>query len=608
MSDVDRLLAWRQGAAVGPRRLQLVLTERCNLRCLSCHGGEVTRAEDEVPDGLLRRVLRDAIHQGVEEVYLVGGEIFLRRALSLRLMAMIKRAGLRGDLTTNGTLLDAAVVRRIVGLDWDRLQISLDGSDRETNDHLRPPAGSFDAVLAGLRRLQRRKQRVGADLPRVTLTTVLSRHNADQMADLVDLAADHGADEITFQSLKEMSPRCPDLHVPPEDMDALDSAAAAAQRRAAARGLATNAGNFRRAAVAGDIGQLDRVMRRDVHELDDPVLGSHCFVPWTTMVVHVNGRVSPCWEWDGPELGNVIDGDLHTIWQGAVFTRWRAAFGEGRVPEHCAQCCLGFLDHTRWTRMTALLASDRPAEALALADALLAEDPHHRDATDTRAQALLALGREDDAEAFVRLQVGRAAEGVGDAPAFLLGLLGDAGRHAAVLDLAEALVDGDTPRRGAPRAALQARIRALYALGRDDEARTALRRAIDAPGGEEAAAAELLFEAHRARDREVVIELASGLLRRAPGQPYALWVRGAARGKLGDRGAALADARAALAAPPILLAGFEDAIHDTLAELLLEGGDPEGAITHARRALALRPGKRESERTLARAIEQLDSR
>ena len=597
MSDADRLLAWRRGDAPGPRRVQLVLTERCNLRCLSCHGGEITPAESEVPDDRLELAVRQALELGAEEVYLVGGEVFVRRKLALRLMGRIKRAGLRGDLTTNGTLLDAATVRRIVALGWDRLQVSLDGADAATNDTLRPPAGTFDQVMAGLTRLRERKRKVGSELPRVSVTTVLSHRNLHQMADLVDLAADQGAAEITFQSLKDMSPLCGDLQL--GDREALDAAAAEAQRRAADRGLLTNAGNFRQATVVDAIGHLDRVMRAEVHDVDDPVLGAHCFVPWTTMVVHVNGRVSPCWEWDGPELGNVVDRELADIWTGEVFGRWRTSFGEQEVPDHCAQCCLGFLDHTRWTRMTALLAGERPAEALAVADALLAEEPGHRDATDTRARALMALGRLDEAEDFVRELVARVGDGVGDSPAYLLAPLADAGRPEATCELAGALAADGVPRRGAARAALQARVRALYALAREGRAREALRAAVIHPDGEPAAAAELLFEAHRARDRAFVVELATELLDRVPGQPYALWVRGAARGKLGDREAAIADATAALAAPATELAGFEDAVHDTLAELYLDDGDLERAADHARRALALCPGKPESARTLA---------
>ena len=605
MTEVDRLLAWRRGDRPGPQRLHLVLTERCNLRCLSCHGGAVTPPRDEVPDERLLSAVHQAIELGTEEIYLVGGEVFVRRALTLRLMGAIKRAGLRGDLTTNGTGLDAATVRRIVAMGWDRLQVSLDGANAATNDALRPPAGTHDAVIAGLRRIQRRKRRVDSDLPRVALTTVLTRHNVNQMSALVDLAADHGADEITFQSLKDMSPHCTEMHVPAADLPALDAAAGEAQRRAAARGLLTNAGNFRQATVVDSIGRLDRVMRRDVHDLGDPVLGSHCFVPWTTLVVHVNGRVSPCWEWDGPELGNLREQELAAIWHGAVFRSWRETFAARRVPAHCAQCCLGFVDHTRWIRLTGLLQDGQYREALALADGLLAEDPRHRDATDAKAAALFALGRADEAEAWIREQVGRAAEGLGRSPAFLLAPLGDAGRHGAVLELAEELLEDEVPRRGAARAALQARIRALYALDRSDEARGVLRRATDATEGDVDAAAELLFEAHRARGRGVVIELATTLLERSPDQPFALWIRGAARGKLGETAAALTDVTAALEAPSLRLTGFEDAIHDTLAELHLQAGDPERARDHALRALALCPGKPESLTTLAKAKARL---
>ena len=606
MSEVHRLLSWRRGERVGPRRLHVVLTERCNLRCLSCHGGEATHREDEVEDARLVAVTREAVQLGVEELYLVGGEVFVRRRLALRLMGVIKRAGRIGDLTTNGTRLDAETVRRIVGMEWDRLQVSLDGPDAATNDSLRPPAGSFDATVAGLRRLERRKRRVGSDLPRLTLTTVVSRHNAHLMSAMVELAAEHGAAEVTFQSLREMSPLCPELHVPDADRGTLDRAAREAQRAAATHGLLTNAGNFRQATVVRHIGHLDEVMRRDVHDVDDPLLGAHCFVPWTTMVVHVDGKVSPCWEWDGPELGNVKTSTLTEIWHGDVFGRWRGAFAERQVPAHCAQCCLGFLDHTRWTRLTALLQDRQFETALGVAGAILAEDPHHRDATAARATALFGLGRTGDAERWIRDSVARAPEGGGRSPAYLLRLLCDAGRHEAALELADViLADRAPPGRGPAGKAHQARIRALYALGRRDGARRALAAMTSDPAADPAAAAELLFEAHRAGDHEFLVDRAGTLLGRHPDQAYALWVRGAARGKLGDLDGALADVTAAARAPELERVGFDDAIHDTLAELYLERGAPERAIEHAARALALCPGKSESASTLDAARRKL---
>ena len=105
-----------------------------------------------------------------------------------------------------------------------------------------------------------------------------------------------------------------------------------------------------------------------------------------------------------------------------------------------------------------------------------------------------------------------------------------------------------------------------------------------------------------------MIQLASALLERTPGQPFALWVRGAARGKLGETAEALDDVTAALSAPSAHLTGFEDALHDTLAELYLQDGDPERAAEHARRALALNPDKPESLRTLEKTRAKLSQR
>ncbi len=401
--EIERLLAWRRGETPGPLRLHLVLTERCNLACRSCFMGQLPpRTRDqELDDDALLRVADEAIDLGVEELYLVGGEILVRREVALALMKRVKAAGLRGDLTTNGTLLDEGVARALVDLGWDRVQVSLDGPDPETNDALRPPSGTYERVQEGVGRLRRLRNRAGAALPEIGLATVVSADNWRTLPEMVDRAAELGATEITFQSLKDMSSAYPQMRLDAAALEALPEVVSRAVDRAGRRGLATNAADLLQPALLEDAG-LDAALRGDVDHVDDPLFRAHCFLPWTTAVVHFDGRVSPCWEWRGAELGNVRDASLEEIWHGPVFRRWREDFLAGRMPDHCRGCCLGFVDHIRWIRLEGLLAAGAQQEALAVADRLLDWQPAHRHAVVARAKALLGLGRGDEAEAWVR--------------------------------------------------------------------------------------------------------------------------------------------------------------------------------------------------------------
>ena len=625
MDVVDRLLGWKRGEEAGPVKLHLVLTERCNLRCLSCFMGQIPQSasEFEVADERLASIAREAIDLGVREFYLVGGEVFIRKNLTLELMELIKDAGLFGDLTTNGTLLSERTVERIVAMGWDRLQVSIDGPDAETNDELRPPAGTFDRIVTGLGRLRDAKARHGVEIPRVTITTVLSNRNALDLPRFVALAGELDAAEITFQSLKAMSDLVPDLELTDEDKQKLQPAVEEAQRLAGRLGLLNNVGDFRQVPVVEHLGALDQTMAEDIHDVQDPFFGAHCFTPWTQMVVHVNGRVSPCWEWDAPDLGNVADSTLAEIWRGPVFERWRKRFAAKDVPGFCSQCCLGFVDHTRFLRMKGLSIDGQYEEALTIADKILQHDPHHRDAVDTRARALYALGRFNEGAAMIAEVVDSAPEGSGLLPSYLLHLLVDTEQPQLALDAASQLIEGArdssealrifaalvrgeeidaTPlregtikigeQRGSVTALAKSYVSALYATGREDEARRVIRDVLDGVGGRDLAAlSELLFEAHARKEWQWVVEVATLILLREPAQIYLRWIRGAAKVKLGALTAALADLNACLEAPGPSRSHFNDAVHDSLAEVHLLLGDLGECLRHAEEALTIDPSK-----------------
>lgn len=427
--EIHRLLSWRDGERPGPMRLHLTVTERCNLGCLSCfmgqRGGEAR--EQEMSDERLIAVVDEAIELGVEEFYLVGGELFVRRSVTLQMMERIKTAGGRGELTTNGTRLRDDDVERIVAMGWDMIQVSIDGPDPVTNDRLRPPTGTYDAALSTLRRLDESKRRQGADLPRVCVATVVSRHNLDGLPGMIDLAADAGAEEVTYQALKDMSDRFPDLELDDAQRRKLDGIAALAQARARERGLATNAGDLRQPVLLEDMTAVDRALGDEIDDLDDRLFSAHCFNPFTTLVVHIDGRVSPCWEWRGPDLGDVRATSLADIWHGPVFQRWRDGFVDGRMPAHCSKCCLGFVDHIRWLRLEGLLAAGEFAAALELTDHLLAWQPQHRHAVVARAKALLGLHRAADAIRWVAHVLDEVLPGRCLERAYLIDVLCDGG-------------------------------------------------------------------------------------------------------------------------------------------------------------------------------------
>jgi heme d1 biosynthesis radical SAM protein NirJ len=169
------------------------LTRRCNLTCKHCYAlsadhhypGELSEAE-------MLAVLDDLKAYGVPALILSGGEPLLSPHL-WPLADRAKALRFHLGLSTNGTLIDAAMADRIAGHGFDFVGISIDGM-RETHDRFRRLAGAYDSSLAALRLLRARGVNVGL---RYTLTDM----NAHDLPALLRLMADEQVGKFYFSHL-----------------------------------------------------------------------------------------------------------------------------------------------------------------------------------------------------------------------------------------------------------------------------------------------------------------------------------------------------------------------------------------------------------------------
>ncbi len=128
-----------------------------------------------------------AVELGLERLYITGGEPFVRRDIFALLRHATETHGLETIVLTNATFVRGPVRSGIDGLDRDRVrfQVSIDGAQRVTNDAIRG-RGTFDGALHGAREL--------SDLGfEVSLTTVTTRHNLAELADIPVIVRKVGA-------------------------------------------------------------------------------------------------------------------------------------------------------------------------------------------------------------------------------------------------------------------------------------------------------------------------------------------------------------------------------------------------------------------------------
>jgi len=193
MQEIDR------PTAPGPRRnppgpvVIWNLIRRCNLTCQHCYSisadvdfpGELSTAE-------VYRVMDDLKQAQVPVLILSGGEPLLRKDL-FEVAARAKDMGFYVGLSTNGTLIDAPMARRIGALGFDYVGISLDGL-RATHDRFRRKEGAFDASLGGLRACREEGVKVG-------LRFTVTQDNAADLPALLALAEAERIDKFYLSHL-----------------------------------------------------------------------------------------------------------------------------------------------------------------------------------------------------------------------------------------------------------------------------------------------------------------------------------------------------------------------------------------------------------------------
>ena len=171
-------------AAIVPSSPRLVfweLTTGCNLRCIHCRASATElMSPNDLSTSECLRVVDELAQYAPFILVLSGGEPLWRRDV-FEIAAHAHSKGIRVALATNGTLVDEAMADRIKESGIVRVAISLDGTDRATHDSFRGHDGAFESAIHGLRCLQK----LGIS---TQINTTVSRHNAHQLPEMVELA------------------------------------------------------------------------------------------------------------------------------------------------------------------------------------------------------------------------------------------------------------------------------------------------------------------------------------------------------------------------------------------------------------------------------------
>jgi radical SAM protein with 4Fe4S-binding SPASM domain len=125
-------------------------------------------------------------------ILFTGGEPLLRNDL-FDLLAKAKQLPLRTVISTNGTLIDSAIAKKLAALGVSYVGISIDGNE-SLHDAFRQTKGCFKAALAGVESCQKAGLKTG-------LRFTITRQNVDKIPVVFDIAASVNIRRICFYHL-----------------------------------------------------------------------------------------------------------------------------------------------------------------------------------------------------------------------------------------------------------------------------------------------------------------------------------------------------------------------------------------------------------------------
>lgn len=259
-----------------PRSFHIELTDRCNLNCPMCFcnaDSSLSRKQELSLDIALALADEISQHGKSHHIWLnFGGEPLLYPHLE-EVIAALKKGGNFVAFTTNGTLLNRERSRRLIDAGLNRIDISLDATEPETYQRMRP-GGNLSTVEKNIEDFLKLRSKLDDHRPELYLKAVLTDQNIHEENLMLEKWGSM-ADGIIFSKLLDY-----DKAVYPEKFYPLPN------RRL-------------------------------------------CMTPWNNMHISSSGDVFVCHTLfcrSGRVMGNIRKRSIKEIWNSQSLKKWRVAY------------------------------------------------------------------------------------------------------------------------------------------------------------------------------------------------------------------------------------------------------------------------------------------
>lgn len=337
---INRLLKWSNGFPDSPYIIDINPTDYCNLRCISCwqrnkrFEGKLDSKWYEISDTRLLALADEARELGIKRWEITGGgEPLIRKKLIIEITKKIKKLGMEGNITTNGTLLSKDIIRHLVKITWDSIIFSIDGPDPETNNYLRGSPNAFNKAIEALKLIKKEKDIQNKSRPKIAINVVLSNRNYDKLNPMIVFAHTYNCESIKFEPVTIHSKLGLELKLHQNHTAALYNKIPLAEKLAKKYKITTNLHHLMDTKMIEKSNYVSRTSKNDF-------LSMPCYEPWYHIVIKVDGTAGPCCIYDKKRL-NIKNNTLKDIWFSSYFNTIRKNILKNQLPDFCRICNAG---------------------------------------------------------------------------------------------------------------------------------------------------------------------------------------------------------------------------------------------------------------------------
>lgn len=163
------------------RKIYLEVTTKCNFSCITCIRHSWSDETGQMPGEVFQAIVAGcSALPDLRTIHFGGFGEPLTHPDILAMITHCKSAGYAVEMITNGSLLTAGMAAALIEAKLDWLFVSLDGSDVDSYENIRPGA-NYEEVVGNIRQLQLLKNERQAGFPRIGIEFVATKANFSRL-------------------------------------------------------------------------------------------------------------------------------------------------------------------------------------------------------------------------------------------------------------------------------------------------------------------------------------------------------------------------------------------------------------------------------------------